>query len=167
MQETMRNRVNYDHAYSLEILVKNFRDIVSSQNLVERSFIVFYGHLQYEDQERSFEIKISFIKQDLIEYILLILRDTTQRDLLITLESNNKYKDHLLALVSHELRAPLNGTINFLEAALQAKEVPSNIRDSFLDPALRSSKLNSHLINDILDTSQITAQKVRLVSKRL
>jgi len=96
-------------------------------------------------QDKSIEIKISFIQQLEKPYIILIIRDTTQRDLLIALQDNNKYKDQLLASVSHELRAPLNGNINLVETAIQSKLIPDDLKESLLVPALRSSKFLLHL----------------------
>jgi len=113
--------------------------------------------------EKSIEIKISFIYHFNNEYIVLILRDMTQRDLLVTLEETNKYKDQLLASVSHELRAPLNGNINLIEGALNSPKVPECIKESLLIPALRSGRFLLHIINDILDMSQIKEKKLRLV----
>ena len=149
---------------TLEDLILNFNNLIKEKSLQERSFLIFNAKLhQPNSQEKSIEIKISFIQQHGKDYIILILRDTTQRDLLVTLEDNNKYKDHLLASVSHELRAPLNGNINLVETAIQAKDVPQTVKETLLTPALRSSKFLLHLINDILDMSQIKAQKLRLV----
>ena len=69
----------------------------------------------------------------------------------------------MLASVSHELRAPLNGNINLVETAVHSRDVPETIKENLLTPALRSSKFLLHIINDILDMSQIKAQKLRMV----
>jgi len=79
------------------------------------------------------------------------------------MEETNRYKDQLLASVSHELRAPLNGNINLVESAVDSLEIPDDIKESLLVPALRSSKFLLHLINDILDMSQIKEKKLRLI----
>jgi len=113
--------------------------------------------------EKSIEIKISFIHHFNNEYIVVILRDMTQRDLLVTLEETNKYKDQLLASVSHELRAPLNGNINLIEGALNSPKTLDDVKENFLIPALHSGKFLLHIINDILDMSQIKEKKLRLV----
>ena len=147
-------------------MIQNFKLIVKEKNLHERQFLIYNGKLKVEDHHtKSIEIKISYIQQHNKEYMVLNIRDTTQRDLLVTLEDNNKYKDQLLASVSHELRAPLNGNINLVESAIQNTSVPANVKERLLTPALRSSKFLLHLINDILDMSQIKAQKLRLIFK--
>jgi len=151
---------------TLEDLIENFKTLIQDSQLQEKEFLIYNGKLSVEDhQVKSIEIKISYVQQYGRKYIILIIRDTTQRDLLVTLQDNNKYKDQLLASVSHELRTPLNGNINFVESALQDKSVPEKIKKGFLTPALRSSQFLLHLINDILDMSQIKAQKLRLIYK--
>ena len=127
---------------------------------------MYHGKLKTEHSpQQSIEVKISFIQHFETDYIILILRDTTQRDLLLTLEETNKYKDKLLASVSHELRAPLNGNINLVETAVNSPKITATIKETLLIPALRSSKFLLHLINDILDMSQIKEKKLRLVSQ--
>ena len=92
-----------------------------------------------------------------------IIRDTTERDTIITLQDTNQYKSRLLASVSHELRTPLNASINLTEKAIESTNVPNLIKDSYLRPSLNSSKMLLNLINDILDYSQVQAGKLRLV----
>jgi len=149
---------------TLQDLLNNFKANALKDVISEKSFFIYNGKLETNLQrvEKSVEIKMSFIKQQNLKFILLILRDTTQHDRLITLESNDKYKDQLLASVSHELRTPLNGSINLVESAIRAKEIPETIKEQLLNPALRSCKFLTHLINDILDMSQIKAHKLRL-----
>jgi len=100
----------------------------------------------------SFEV----ILRPLPEYnkVVIILNDTTERDLVANLENNSEYKDKVLASVSHELRTPLNGNLGFLQAAIDAKNIPNDIKNNFLMPALKAGKLLGHVIDDILDYSE-------------
>ena len=150
---------------ALENLIQNFETIIRNKDIQERQFLVYDSKLKLQNdlQEKSIEIKISFIRHFENDYIILMLRDMTQRDVLVTLESTNKYKDQLLASVSHELRAPLNGNINLVETAVNSSAIPETIKETLLIPALRSSKFLLHMINDILDMSQINEKKLRLV----
>ena len=149
----------------LEEVIGNFTNIVKDKNLQEKQFLIYNGKLKLENnqQEKSLEVKISFVQHFEDDCIILIFRDTTQRDLLVTLEETNRYKDQLLASVSHELRAPLNGNINLVEGAVNSPTISQNIKETLLIPALRSSKFLLRLINDILDMSQIKEKKLRLV----
>ena len=54
------------------------------------------------------------------ESFILILRDTTHRDIIVTLEDNNNFKDSMLSSLSHELRTPLNTNLNLLQLAIDA-----------------------------------------------
>jgi len=166
--DTKDEGIKWDQVDALEKLIENFKTIIEYKNLKERQFLVYNGKLKMmlediQQSDKSIEVKISFVKHMENEYIILIFRDTTQRDLLITLEETNKYKDQLLASVSHELRAPLNGNINLVESAINSPKIPEKIKEALLIPALRSSKFLLHIINDILDMSQIKEKKLRLV----
>jgi len=83
------------------------------------------------------------------------------------LETNNQYKDKLLASVSHELRTPLNGNLTLMEIAMSLDKIPSSVKGQFLVPAYRSGKLLDHIINDILDYSQINVGKLRMIFEEL
>jgi len=93
---------------------------------------------------------------------ILILTDITQHNLAMSLEAANRYKDQLLATVSHDLRAPINGGVSLIENSIEHPEVPEFIKEQFLIPAQRSCKFLLHLVNDILDFSQINARKLRM-----
>lgn len=114
-------------------LITNFKEIIKEKNLQEKQFLIYNGRLKAENQpDKAIEIKVSFIQHFENEYIILILRDTTQRDQLVALEETNKYKDQLLASVSHELRAPLNGNINLVEGAIASSKIPGHIKETLL-----------------------------------
>jgi len=156
---------NLSKIKTLQDLISNFSSLIKFKNLKERQFLVYNGKFKtrIHQTEKSLEMRISFVQHYKNNYIILILRDMTQRDLLMTLEETNKYKDQLLTSVSHELRAPLNGNINLVEGALTSPKIPDDIKETLLTPALRSSKFLLHIINDILDMTQIKQKKLRLV----
>ena len=112
------------------------------------------------DKGCSYEIKLI----PLMEYkkLIIMLDDTTQRDLAISLEAVNKYKDNHLATVSHDLRAPINGSLAFIESSLEHRSIPQFVKDQLLTPAQNSCRFLLHLVNDILNFSQINTQKLRL-----
>ena len=126
------------------------------------SHTVVYDGVYAESPENifSFEIKVLCTANN---KVIIMLNDTTQRDLIVSLQSNNEYKDNLLASISHELRTPLNGILGFLEFAADSKETPVQIKEDFLVPALRLSKLQIHIINDILDYSRIGSNSLSLM----
>ena len=162
--ENNNNNASFLRFDVLEDFISNFPNVIKLKNLQEGQFLIYNGKLKIENQQqdKSIEVKISFVQHYENDYIVLIFRDTTQRDLLLTLEETNRYKDQLLASVSHELRAPLNGNINLIEGAVNSPKIPEDVKESLLTPALRCSKFLLHIINDILDMSQIKQKKLRL-----
>ncbi|WP_240941020.1 response regulator [Paenibacillus sp. HB172176] len=97
-----------------------------------------------------------------------IARDITQQKLVqeelirTTLEAEeaNKAKSRFLALMSHEVRTPLNGIIGLTQ--LMQKTEMSAIQKDYLDKMHMSSETLLHIINDILDFSKIEAGKIEV-----
>jgi len=148
---------------NLELLLNHYLTISNKEDLVKEDQIIFEGKILKNSKQNTtltFEIIIRYLVQ--YNKIVLTLNNTTLRDMLLTMESVNEYKDKLLASISHELRTPLHGNLSFLQAALSDKSIPIHIKDSLLLPALRSGKLLLHLINDILDYSQLQSHKILL-----
>ena len=76
-------------------------------------------------------------------------------------EAANRTKDNFLAMLSHELRTPLTPVITALDtletspgSAEESKEALAMIR--------RNVELESQLIDDLLDLTRITKDKLRL-----
>ncbi|MBD2344867.1 hybrid sensor histidine kinase/response regulator [Anabaena subtropica] len=79
----------------------------------------------------------------------------------IELEQANRMKDDFLAIVSHELRSPLNPILGW------AKLLKSHKLDTFkthqaLEVIERNAKLQARLIDDLLDVSRILRGKLSL-----
>ena len=154
-------------------------EILRTYSQKEKSFFVFDG--KYNTKEglvKSFEIKIVLSTFNDEDGLVIILRDTTHRDIIVTLEDNNNFKDSILASISHELRTPLNTNLNLLELAIstfESTDVMSDsvgshgnmkrisqhhpLKETFLVPAHKSGKLLESVINDVLDYSMLIARK--------
>ncbi len=76
-------------------------------------------------------------------------------------EYANRTKDYFLALVSHELRSPLNAILGWTKILL-TKEVSNVIRQNALETIERSALSQSKLISDLVDSSRIASGKLRL-----
>jgi signal transduction histidine kinase/ActR/RegA family two-component response regulator len=76
-------------------------------------------------------------------------------------EEANRMKDEFLALVSHELRSPLNAILGYAallrHGGLEAQKVKHAA-----DVIERSGKTQAQLIDDLLDTARIISGKLRL-----
>jgi hypothetical protein len=76
-------------------------------------------------------------------------------------EAANRAKDEFLAMVSHDLRNPLNAILNYTQL-LQTKKVDEVVVARALETIKRNAKLQAQLIEDLLDISRITSGTLRL-----
>jgi PAS domain S-box-containing protein len=76
-------------------------------------------------------------------------------------EEANRTKDYFLALVSHELRSPLNAILGWTKILL-TKNVDEETRRNALQTIERSAMSQAKLIGDLVDSSRITSGKLRL-----
>ncbi len=77
-------------------------------------------------------------------------------------EIANRAKDSFLASISHELRTPLNGVISVSE--LLSETQLSAQQEEYLDVIQQSSDILYSLINQVLDFSKISSNKLLLTS---
>jgi len=77
-------------------------------------------------------------------------------------ERANRVKDEFLAMISHELRSPLNAIVGWANYLKMAKS--NDIRDyaKGIDAIDRNATAQERLIADLLDVSSITTGKMRL-----
>jgi signal transduction histidine kinase len=78
-----------------------------------------------------------------------------------TVEAANRTKDNFLAMLSHELRTPLTPVLAALDA-LKTERQQSPELDATLAMMRRNIELESQLIDDLLDLTRITKDKLHL-----
>ncbi|WP_009631470.1 CheR family methyltransferase [Synechocystis sp. PCC 7509] len=108
--------------------------------------------------------------------LLLSIEDITERKLLelerdraliqeqaarYTAEVANASKDEFLSIVSHELRNPLTAILGWVQL-LRNREFDKSKIDHALETIERSARAQNKLIEDLLETSRITAGKFHL-----
>jgi signal transduction histidine kinase len=76
-------------------------------------------------------------------------------------EAANRAKDQFLAVLSHELRTPLAPVFMIVGALEMDMDVPPRVREQ-LSIIRRNVELETKLIDDLLDLSRITNNKLRL-----
>ena len=76
-------------------------------------------------------------------------------------EAANRTKDHFLAMLSHELRTPLTPVISTLES-LEMEPAPNQDTKAALAIIRRNIELETQLIDDLLDFTRITRDKMQL-----
>jgi PAS domain S-box-containing protein len=92
------------------------------------------------------------------ERALISVRDQAARE---GAESANRAKDAFLAVVSHEMRSPLNAMIMWVHLMRSAKLSDEEFRRA-LDTIERNIKSQAKLVDDLLDVSRIVSGKLRL-----
>ncbi|HEY6154800.1 MAG TPA: MASE1 domain-containing protein [Candidatus Udaeobacter sp.] len=76
-------------------------------------------------------------------------------------EAANRTKDHFLAMLSHELRTPLTPVISALES-LETEPTQTQESKTSLAMIRRNIELETQLIDDLLDFTRITRDKMQL-----
>ncbi|HWQ32675.1 MAG TPA: response regulator [Blastocatellia bacterium] len=76
-------------------------------------------------------------------------------------EEASRAKDSFLAMVTHELRSPLNAMLGWTRV-LRTRELDEETRLHALETIEQSARTQSRLIEDLLDTARIASGKMRL-----
>jgi PAS domain S-box-containing protein len=76
-------------------------------------------------------------------------------------ETANRIKDEFLAVLSHELRSPLNPILGWAQLLQQGSLTPNQTQQA-LTTIARNARLQSELIEDLLDVSRILRGKISL-----
>ncbi|EAR83219.2 ATPase, histidine kinase-, DNA gyrase B (macronuclear) [Tetrahymena thermophila SB210] len=111
--------------------------------VLEVKFMVF---IEIEDQ---FEEKQVFVQ----------VEDITKLKQFVEDENLEIYKNKILSSITHELKTPLNCSIQMLDMLLQNDDISDVLKQIFIIPALNSNHLLLNIINDILDLAQINYGK--------
>ncbi|MDZ8183383.1 MAG: PAS domain S-box protein [Nostoc sp. ChiSLP02] len=97
-------------------------------------------------------------KQAEAEREQLLAREQAARE---QAEAANRIKDEFLAVLSHELRSPLNPILGWAKL-LQSGKLDAPSRQRALETIERNAKLQTQLIDDLLDVSRILRGKIAL-----
>jgi signal transduction histidine kinase/AmiR/NasT family two-component response regulator/HAMP domain-containing protein len=113
----------------------------------------------------SVELSTTSVPLDGEQVCVLALRDVTELSSAILerqrAEAASQAKSRFLAVMSHEMRTPLNGIIG-MTGMLKKTEL-SDRQKKLVEPIYRSSHNLLTIINDVLDLSRIEAGKVVLL----
>jgi PAS domain S-box-containing protein len=96
-----------------------------------------------------------------IERAQLLEREQTARE---AAENANRIKDEFLAILSHELRSPLNPILGWAHL-LRTKSMSAEVTARALETIERNAKLQTQLIDDLLDVARILRGKLKLEMK--
>jgi PAS domain S-box-containing protein len=93
-----------------------------------------------------------------IEREQLLAREQAARE---QAEAANRIKDEFLAVVSHELRSPLNPILGWAKL-LRSRQLDEQKTQHALEVIERNTQMQAQLINDLLDVSRILRGKLSL-----
>src|SRR4029078_480110 len=86
-----------------------------------------------------------------------------EHELRQTAEEANRLKDEFLAIMSHELRNPLNVILGYAELLLRMDEIKDSPNlNRMADAVKRNAVAQSKLIRDLLDLSRLRSAKLEL-----
>ena len=88
-------------------------------------------------------------------------REEEARAARVAADEVSKAKDQFLALVSHELRSPLNGILGWAQILVDDPSLSDTVRRA-VETIERSARAQAGLITDLLDISRIVAGKLTL-----
>ncbi len=155
--------------FNLELLRKPSATIDCNVELTDFKKIHMINHnnlnknndqLNEDNSDEFYELQLGLIRWETNKCLIIIFNNITSTKKMIELQNLDKYKDYMLATVSHDLRTPLNGVTGMISSVLT--NISDNENKKNLEIALRSANLLKFLINDILDFSQISYNKIRL-----
>ncbi|EGR29697.1 phospholipid-translocating p-type flippase family protein, putative [Ichthyophthirius multifiliis] len=140
-------------------LKKNFLQGIEEQS---QKFIMYCNFNnkknQNEDDIKNLEITCVPTIIDNQSSVLFVIKDISNIKKLNYLQILNENKSKMLSQVAHEFRTPLNCIISLIEIA----EEQNTYLHQFLKPALISAQQLNFMVNDILDFTQIKANKFSL-----
>jgi len=87
-----------------------------------------------------------------------------ERESRVRADDANRRKDEFLAILSHDLRSPLNAVLTWIQV-LRSPEIDDKARAQALGSLERIARLQTRMVEDLLDISRITSESCRSSSK--
>ena len=112
----------------------------------------------FDVAERAFTITLARQCAQALERSRLYAAEKVARE---AAESANRIKDEFLAVLSHELRSPLNPILGWTKL-LRSRQYNEEARNRALETIERNAKLQAQLVDDLLDVSRILRGKLAL-----
>jgi PAS domain S-box-containing protein len=140
---------------------KDGRDVpveVSFSEFVKDNKQSFTGIVRDITERKKSEVERKRIEEERAE---LLSREQEARQVA---EDANRLKDDFLAMISHELRAPLTAILGWAQM-LRSGTLDRASVDRALLTIERNAKTQAHLVGDLLDASRIATGKLNLESR--
>ncbi|MCI0336749.1 MAG: PAS domain-containing protein [Acidobacteria bacterium] len=176
LMSNVENWSDYIHPADREEATKPDQEKFTNGNMdQEYRIITADGKLKWV-RDRAFTVKDRYGK---VRRIVGFTVDTTERkqseDVKARLlareqearaqaETANRTKDDFLAIVSHELRSPLNAMLGWARV-LRSDVVDLDTQDQAVRVIEQSAEMQSRLIEDLLDSARIASGQLRIESR--
>lgn len=167
---------DYIHPDDVEQAQSLAREKFNSGNLDQEYRILLHSGKQCWVRDRGFPVTD---KTGRVRHIVGFTVDTTERkqteemkaalfareqEARAQAELANRTKDEFLAVVSHELRSPLNAMLGWARV-LRSDNVDQETHDHAIQVIEQSAEMQSRLIEDLLDSARIASGKLRIESR--
>ncbi|ELS02479.1 signal transduction histidine kinase [Xenococcus sp. PCC 7305] len=152
-------QTNYHNSQQILKLEQELQDAKKSIQLLNQKLIVSNQNLEkcnikyHKKNQKLTQLNIE------LENALLEMENSLRAS--AQLEAANRAKDVFIAQMNHELRTPLTSILGFSHLLQQDHKLDSK-QLSYVDIINHSGQHLLNLINDILDYSKITAEKLEL-----
>ncbi|WP_445009712.1 hybrid sensor histidine kinase/response regulator [Trichormus variabilis] len=142
---------------------QNFNAWISIPLMVEGRAIggMSFGFIEPQQLDEEEETFILSLAQQCAQAIVRTRLYEAERTARSAAEAANRIKDEFLAVLSHELRSPLNPILGWSKL-LQNGKLDEATAKQALASIERNAKLQSELIEDLLDISRILQGKLSL-----
>ena len=114
-------------------------------------------HAQLEDVESLAQVRSAY-DEGLLQQDELLAKEREAR---VEQQKANDAKDRLIAVVSHDLRGPLNAVLGWTEV-LRQRDIDEETRQKALETIERAGRAQAALVEDLLDISRITTGKLKV-----
>ncbi|MBS1957741.1 MAG: PAS domain S-box protein [Cyanobacteria bacterium SZAS-4] len=143
-----------------QLIGRHTIDLVAEED--KEKALEFFGNLRKQEQSSPFELQLTNSKGELVETAWLahwskeenstfcVVHDITER------RKAEKLRQEVVAMITHDLRSPLNTVINVLDFfETQTKKLDDEKSTRYIGMGHRNADRMLSLINDLLDIEKI------------
>lgn len=156
-EESIYNSViqlQYDE--SVNQIVKTFKVISKEEKPIWFKEFISFDKVN-NNSFLSLLVDITDLKQKEIEYNNVIELKTAQ----------NVSKDKLIAIISHDLRAPFTSLLGFTEILLHEPNLGEEEKREYLNYIYDASKIQLQMVNDLLDWTRLQTGAMKFEPQRI